>query len=121
MDNYSLSLAISYLILFIREHLLSTGAVPRSVLRAGDKEEQVESDEVADVSTPKWEGGPRGAGEVPVRASEASGGGGLQAGVLRSCGIWLCPSVCRRKEGLMGQPRQNPGEPLPGEVLAPLP
>ena len=47
MDNYSLSLAINYLILFIREHLLSTGAVPRSVLRAGDKEEQVESDEVA--------------------------------------------------------------------------
>ena len=54
MDNYSLSLAINYLILFIREHLLSTGAVPRSVLRAGDKEEQVESDEVADVSTPKY-------------------------------------------------------------------
>lgn len=58
MDNYSLSLAINYLILFIREHLLSTCAVPRSVLRAGDEEEQVESDEVADVSAPKWEGGP---------------------------------------------------------------
>ena len=37
----------------------------------------MESDEVADVNTPKWEGGPRGTEEVPIRASEASGGGGL--------------------------------------------
>ena len=58
---------------------------------------------------------PEGWGEVLIRAKEAPGGGGLQAGILRSCGIWLCPSAHRWKEGLVGQLSQHPGEPLWGE------
>lgn len=79
MGNYSLSLAANYLILFIREHLLSTYAVPRSVLRGrGRRKNRWESDEVADVNTRQVGGRPpRDGGEVPIRASEASGGGGL--------------------------------------------